>query len=289
MPVLLGYPVYHSRWRGASAEEVLRRIQFLVREYGIRGFLFCDDNFFVDKARALEIFRRLRAEVPGITVSKLDGHLSVLSRLTDEELDLLRAGGCQRLMIGIESGSPRVLKMLNKEQDLDELLRFNRRIASFGITPHYFFMVGYPSEELEDIAQTVQLFLRLAKENPAAIPRINIYTPFPATGLFDLAIEHGLVKPDRLEDWVSFNYRTVNRNAAYLKGKRKKLLRILHFTSALALWNNFISPYKKTDWWIRLAALLYYPVARLRTRYLFDRFPAEVTLAEWLGLYPRQE
>jgi len=281
--------VYHGRWRGASAEEVLRRVQFLVREYGIGGFLFCDDNFFVDKGRALEIFRKLGAEVPGIAISKLDGHLSVLSRLTDEELDLLRAGGCQRLMMGIESGSPKILKILNKEQDLNELLRFNRRLASFGIIPHYFFMVGYPSEELEDLAQTVQLFLRLSKENPAANPRINIYTPFPATAVFDLAIEHGFVKPDRLEDWVSFNFRTVNRNASYLTRKRKRLLRVLHFSSALALRNNFIAPYKKTSWWIRLAALLYYPVARLRIRYLFDRFPVGVTLAEWFGLYPRQE
>lgn len=281
--------VYHSRWRGVSAEEVLRRIKLLVKDYGIQGFLFCDDNFFVDRERAIEIFRGLKAEVPGITISKLDGHLSVLTQLTDEELQLLHDGGCRRLMMGIESGSPKILKLLNKEQDLNELLQFNRRLASFGISPHYFFMMAFPAEELEDLSQTVKLFLRLSEENPAAIPRLNIFTPFPGTGLFDIAVQQGFVKPGRLEDWVSFNFRTINRNAFYLSKKRKKLLRMLHFISALALRNNFISPYKKTHWWARLVAVLYYPMARLRIRYLFDHFPLEITLAEWLRVYPRQE
>jgi anaerobic magnesium-protoporphyrin IX monomethyl ester cyclase len=281
--------VYHSRWRGVSAEEVLRRIKLLVKDYGIQGFLFCDDNFFVDKERAIEIFRRLKAEVPGVTISKLDGHLSVLVRLTDEELEVLHDGGCQRLMMGIESGSARILKLLNKEQDLNELLHFNRRLASFGISPHYFFMIAYPTEELEDLAKTVELFLRLSKENPAAIPRLNIFTPFPGTGLFDIAIRQGFVKPNRLEDWVSFNFRTINQNAFYLSKQRKRLLCMLHFASALALRNNFISPYKKTHWLVRLVAALYYPAARLRIRYLFYRFPLEITLAEWLRVYPRQE
>lgn len=280
--------VYKSRWRGLSVDETVRRIKLLIKDCGVKGFLFTDDNFFGDKQRALSIFKRLKEEAPGIACSKVDGHISVLDTLSDPELQLLKEGGCTRLMMGVESGSPRILKLLRKEFEICTLLKFNKRLKAYNIMPHYFFMMGVPTETKEELARTVSLFLRVSRENETAIPRLNVFTPFPGTYLYRLSVDNGLKVPEKLEDWVTFNFRTTHSTAPWLSEKRKKLIRMLHFVSALAIGGNFIVPYKKTHFIARTLAALYYPIARVRIKKLFYHFPIELKLAEWSGVYPKQ-
>jgi hypothetical protein len=211
-----------------------------------------------------------------------------LATLSDEELVILKKGGCQMLMIGVESGSSRIQQVLNKQMRFSDLLAFNRRLRGTGIRPLYFFMMGFPTETIEDLTQTILLKMKLSDENPEGVPRFNIFTPFPGTAIYEACLCNGFVPPTRLQDWVSFNYRTVNANASWLSEKQKKIIRMLHFVSVLAERNSFISPYKKTKLWVRILAGLCYPIARFRMKHLFCRFPIELKMAEWIGVYPKQ-
>jgi radical SAM superfamily enzyme YgiQ (UPF0313 family) len=279
---------FGSRWRGLSVDETLRRLRRAIDTFGVRRFIFTDDNFFGSKERALAILARLRDERWGVRCAKLDGHPALMCSLSDDELRLIRDSGCSRMMMGIESGSPRLVELMRKEFSIPELLELNRRLVGYDIAPHYFFMMGYPTETRAELAATTALFLRLNRENPAAIPRLSIYTPFPGTGLFDLCVEHGLQVPSKLEDWVPINFSTLLSDRPWLSARRRETIRNLHFTSLLAIRNNFISPYKKTQRWAQLVAALYYPVARLRMSLLFTSLPIERRLAEVTGLYPAQ-
>ncbi|MGD9015034.1 MAG: radical SAM protein [Candidatus Omnitrophota bacterium] len=282
--------VFNSSWRCLSVDETMRRIKILVNDYGIKGFLFPDDNFFGSgKERGMSIIKRIKDEKINILISKLDSHLPLLSRLTDDELRLLKQAGLTMLMIGVESGSPGMLKMMNKELNIPELIRFNKRLAQFNIMTLYFFMMGYPTETINDLRQTISLYLQLIRENKWAVSHVNIYTPFPGTGMFDISVKHGLKVPEKLEDWVPFNYHTVIDNAPWLTEERKKILQMLHFATLLSEKNNFIRPYKKTNPWIVFLANLYHPIAKKRVEHLYYKFPIEIKLAEWLGLYPKQK
>jgi hypothetical protein len=134
----------------------------------------------------------------------------------------------------------------------------------------------------------MSLKMKLSSENRHAVPRFNIYTPFPGTELFDISVKNGLKVPQKLEDWVSFNYRTVNESAVWVSERMKKLIRMLHFATLLAERNNFINPYKKTSLPVALAAAIYYPIAKLRVKKLYYQFPIDLRLAEALGVYPKQ-
>ncbi len=280
--------VYKGRWRGLTVDETIRRIKLLIEEYGVKGILFSDDNFFGNKKRALEILRRIAEENLGVLLSKIDVHVSMLSRLTDSEMRLIRRSGCKMVMMGIESGSPRMLKIMKKRMRIPELIEVNKRLRKFDIMPHYFFMMGFPTETEEDLAKTMSLKMRLSSDNRHAVPRFNIYTPFPGTELFNLSVENGLRVPQKLEDWVSFNYRTVNDSAVWVSERMKKLIRMLHFATLLAEPNNFINSYKKTSLPVALAAAIYYPIARMRVKNLYYQFPIDLKLAELLGVYPKQ-
>ena len=154
--------------------------------------------------------------------------------------------------------------------------------------PLYFFMMGYPTETFEELSRTIALYRRLIEGSQGAVSHMNIYTPFPGTGLFDIAVEHGFKAPQKLEEWVPLNYRTVNENAPWLSKQMKEAMRMLHFTSLLAEKNNFLNPYKKTNPLMVLMARIYYPIARKRIEKIYYKFPIERKLAEWLGFYPKQ-
>jgi anaerobic magnesium-protoporphyrin IX monomethyl ester cyclase len=280
--------VYKSTWRGLTVDETIRRIKILVNDYGIKGVLFSDDNFFGNKERGLSLLKRIKEENLGILCSKIDAHISVLSKLTDSELRLLRESGCRMLMIGVESGSPRILKMLRKELRISDIVRFNKRLLGFDIMPLYFFMMGFPTETFEELSQTISLYLRLTREENQGVSHMNIYTPFPGTELFDISVKNGLKVPEKLEDWVPFNYRTVNRNTPWLSKRMKKIIRMLHFATMLAEKNTFVSPYKKTHPLAILLAKMYHPIAKKRVENLYYQFPIEIKIAEWLGVYPKQ-
>ena len=116
--------VYKQTWRGLSADATIERIKILIKDYGIKGILFSDDNFFGRKDRALKILKTIKKEKISILCSKIDAHLSVLSKLTDEELNLLKDSGCKMVMIGVESGSQRILELLEKTLKIPDLLKF---------------------------------------------------------------------------------------------------------------------------------------------------------------------
>ena len=158
-------------------------------------------NFFVNKRRVVELFSRCRQrglEFRWVCTGRVDAVLS----MDDDVLRFLRQAGLISVFFGIESGSSKILKLINKGITPETALKLNVRLRQEGITPHYSFMAGFPTETEEDVQKTMKLMHRLKWENPqAVIWRLNQYTPYPGTELFDLAVQHWFKPPERFEDW----------------------------------------------------------------------------------------
>jgi radical SAM superfamily enzyme YgiQ (UPF0313 family) len=276
----------HGKWRGYSAEETLKRIKKLAEKYDIKGLIFSDDNFFGDLTRARKILEGLEQNGLNLVITKLDIRADVLNALDDDFLRLLKRAGCLALNVGLESGSERILKLINKRITVSQMLAVNRRLKQFGIIPKYTFMMGFPTETREELEQTVSLILKLIDENPDLIKSLNVYTPLPGTKLFDLAVQHGLKVPQRLEDWIPLNYRTIN--LPWIPDERRRLMEMLHCCTSFLEKHSFFDPKIDIHPIFRLLAGFYRPFARWRVARLFYRFPIEIRLFEWLGLYKRQ-
>jgi radical SAM superfamily enzyme YgiQ (UPF0313 family) len=149
--------------------------------------------------------------------------------------------------------------------------------------------MGFPTETKEDIRQTISLIFRLIEDNEEAMKDINIYAPYPGTELFDLSLEEGLKPPETLEDWVSVNWRTINRkNTPWITRERENLLKMLHCSSLFLEKNYFLKPIWPTNPLIVMLARLYHPIAKKRVQSLYHKFPLEIKLVELLRLYPKQ-
>ncbi len=277
------------KWRALKSETVLEHLKRIIRDYGIRGFLFTDDNFFVDMERAHAILEGIVHADLKISLGKLQIRADTVCRLDRDFLQLLVRAGVKRLHLGVESGNERVLRMIKKGETIEQIVEANRILASYPIVPLYLFMMGLPTETPEEFSQSVRLAIRLTEENPRAVKTFNIYTPYPGTELYKRCVQLGLKEPRRLEDWAHFNYRNVPRESTWLAPKMKKLVQGLDFPLMFLGKGHFVSPYKKTHPIVVGLSRLYYPLAQYRIRHLDVRFPIETKLVKTLGLFGRQD
>ncbi len=192
--------------------------------------------------------------------------------MDDDYLKMLSESGCGQLNFGVESGSEKILKKINKGITVDSVLEVNRKFAEYNIIPWYYFMVGFPYETEEDVKETIALTLRLLQENPKAkISSIACFTPYPGTQLFNESKDYGYIPPSKLADWSS--YATDNINVPWLEGKKRRDVQAIQFAS---LFMDQKARDVVDSRLIKFLANLYRPMALFRLRHHFYHFPLDV-------------
>jgi anaerobic magnesium-protoporphyrin IX monomethyl ester cyclase len=184
--------------RARSTEVVLKEMELLHDQYGIREFQIIDDNFTSKKALTLGVCKGILERGWDISLSFPNGVR--LSTLDEEILHLLEKAGCYSLGLGIESGSPRTLKNMRKAQSVDEIKeKVNLIHRTTKIRTTGFFIIGYPTEDKEDILQTI----RLSKELPINRAQFTICLPVPGSEMTEQMIKQGKLKDVDFSD-ISF-------------------------------------------------------------------------------------
>ncbi len=281
--------MHKRKWRAMSPETVLDHLSRIIRDYGIRGFLFTDDHFFIDMERAHLILEGIARADLKISISKLQIRADTICRLDKEFLQLMVRAGVKRFSIGTESGSQRILNLIKKDCSVEEIVEANRKLIPYPIVPVFLFMMGLPTETPDEFAQSIRLAMQLMDENPNAVKTFNIYTPYPGTELYRLAIQLGLKEPQRLEDWARFNFRNIPSESVWIEPKMRKLITGLDLPLMFIGKGHFVTPYKKTNPLVVALARLYYPVARYRVKHLNARIPIETKVVKGLRLFGRQD
>jgi len=162
-----------------TAEYVIQDIKNLTENYSVETIFFHDDNFVCNRERLKKICEGL---------SDLDTTWACRSR-TDiinlEILKMMKKAGCRQISFGIESGSQKILNVLNKRNTVENNKRAITLCSEAGIMCCGTFMIGNPTETEEDIRMTQEFI----KENKLTASGISLTTPFPATALFNMCKE----------------------------------------------------------------------------------------------------
>lgn len=193
------------KWRAMSAENSFNMIKENVERFKLDGFWLRDDEFYIDRKRAHKICESIINANLDVKFYTSGTRVDVFMKASHEELVALKRAGADTLKFGAESGSNRVLKLMQKGITVEETLAANRRCMKYDFIPAFTLMMGYPTETMEEINMTIDLGYRLKKENPKAhLETITSYTPHPGTPDFNLALKHGLRPPDSLEGWTNW-------------------------------------------------------------------------------------
>ncbi len=181
-----------NRWRTWSIDAVLEDIDFLKEKYNIDAIKFYDDNFFVKKDRALEILRKI----------KLPSHTEVRIDTIDDELAKeLKELKSFDLLIGMESGSDRILKMIHKNITIDKIIKAAETLSKYDLRASYSTIVGLPTETKEEFDSTIKLMYQVYKIHPKAGFTLGAYLPYPGSEMYQFSIEQGFVPPEKTEEW----------------------------------------------------------------------------------------
>ena len=169
-----------GRWRSRSPENIIAEIKLLVKTYpGIKSINFMDDNFTADKQRVIKLSNLLIS-------NKLHGYkwvcLARVDQLDEEMLYIMKSAGCERIHLGIESGSPQILKNINKCISLEQARDAVRLLLKAKIEAYSFFMIGHPGETKE----TIEITKKFAKELKSSNTGFFITQIFPGTRLEQL-------------------------------------------------------------------------------------------------------
>jgi radical SAM superfamily enzyme YgiQ (UPF0313 family) len=179
------HDIFGKKFRWRSAEHVLEEIFLLVDRYGVEEFQVVDDIFNLHKPRLEKIFAglekrygsgRLRFCFP----NGLRGDI-----LTEDVLRTLKRGGTYEITVAIETVTPRLQTLVQKNLDIPKVRRFVDHCYREGILVRGFFMLGFPTETLREIFATVWYALRSHLSFAAFFTVI----PQPQTPLYDLAKE----------------------------------------------------------------------------------------------------
>jgi anaerobic magnesium-protoporphyrin IX monomethyl ester cyclase len=205
-----------TEFRMRSAKSVVDEIELLINKYCVEEIHIWDDNFSLDRQRAIDICLMIQDRkldfcwaIPnGIRLDSLDAEL----------LKIMEQAGCYSFSVGIESGSTRIMKLMSKQLELktiEEKTNLIKKETNIRLTG--LFIMGYPTETFDDLKKTLNLSLKL----PLDRAQFSDFTPHPGTQVFNVLIESGELLRSKI-NWDSFQ---LYLNAYHPKTMTNKQLR----------------------------------------------------------------
>ncbi|HWY53808.1 MAG TPA: radical SAM protein [Terriglobales bacterium] len=267
--------VYGRKWNALPVEQVVEETIELTRRYNLDLLWMADDNFLVDLKRSLEIAEGLvRA---GATFKwSVQATTNLTARLSVEELSLLRRSGLHQICQGIETASPTVMKLMNKDfQVLEDIYESTERCLKADVIPSFNIIFGYPGEGTKERRETVNFMMDVCRRFPGAEFWTNIFTPYPGSPIFNQAEKLGIEVPTSLEGWVDYFPRyTV---LPWLKGRDHQRVQTMRDYLRIAFDRDPIALKGPGTFAKAVQHLTAYP-ARWRLDHDFYSFPIELWL-----------
>lgn len=190
--------LYGHRQRRRSPGNICDEIERLIELYGIRHIRFDDDTFALNKQYVHgccdEMIRRgLHKKITW----NCFGHVS---QPDPEMYERMAEAGCTKIAVGIESGSERILGVIDKKIDVEKARQVVSNCRKAGIEIYCDFMIGFPYETEEDIRRSMELAVEL---DPDYI-QVSYAVPYPGTKMYEQGLENGFLKhPKQWEKYAS--------------------------------------------------------------------------------------
>jgi len=205
--------LWKRKARLRSPDNVIAELEELVNKYGQKTISFVDDTFTLKRDRTVEICNKIIEKKLNIAW-RCDTRAD---RLDEDLIILMKKAGCICIKIGVESGSERMLKWMQKFETKDQIRKAVKLIKKHGISLTTYFMAGFPTETNDDLRQTIDF----AKELESDYYSLGIVSPYYGTDIYFMLKEEGKLKNE--EDWEYFFHQS-SKGMEYNKNLDPKLV-----------------------------------------------------------------
>jgi radical SAM superfamily enzyme YgiQ (UPF0313 family) len=178
-------------YRAVPAEAIVRRIKHLMERHNVGFIAFGDENFGSDRRQVKELIELLK---PLDILYQVGG---VRCRTVDPELlREMKGSGCVSLFYGMESGSQKILDVMEKNSSLEH----NRNAALWthdaGLFTIFQLVLGMPGENEQTIRETIEFFKQVTEtlpETPVNRLSVNYIQALNGTPVYEYARHRGLI------------------------------------------------------------------------------------------------
>ena len=183
-------------FRHHSINRIINELNELIDKYNINQVNFEADtltvnkDFLVSLCQAL-IDKKINKKIQWTCESRID-------TIDFEMLEIMKKAGCWQISYGVESGVQRLLDLINKGDKIKQIEEIFTMTKKVGITIRGFFMLGLPTETIEESWQTINFAKKL---NPLWA-QFTVTIPYPGTPLFEQLKKQGKI---RTFDWDHYN------------------------------------------------------------------------------------
>lgn len=157
-----------------SVDYVINEIKHLIAVYGFKHFLFLDDTLTIHKKRLFELCQHMK-------LLGIKWRCYARSATTKELLQAMKDAGCVEVGVGVESGSQKILDIVNKKETVEQNTRFVETCKDVGIIANVFIMIGLPGETYETVEETRRWMERVRPQKFG----FNIFMPYAGTPIYN--------------------------------------------------------------------------------------------------------
>jgi anaerobic magnesium-protoporphyrin IX monomethyl ester cyclase len=178
-------------YRPIPVDQIITHIKHLVGRFNIGFIMFSDENFGSDKRHVEEFLVKIKEldilwTVGGVRVRSVN--LDLLKRMKD--------AGCVSVFYGMETGSPKILEVMEKKASLQDNLNAAKWTREAGLFTIFQMILGMPGEDETTIKETIS-FLKTVTQDEVASPRslmsLNYIQALPGTSVYEYARYKGLI------------------------------------------------------------------------------------------------
>lgn len=193
--------------RVRKPRNIIEEMTQLREQHCVTAFRFVDDLFLGWKKVIETMMNGFSAERIGDWARwDATGRINVLDHTSDAMLDTLAANGLREVALGIESGSDRVLRYIDKRITPEMAVRVTHRLLTRGINVKGYFILGFPGETKQEIDDTETLIHRLwdATDHLPGTFRASVFEfrPYPGTPEWTRLMATGRYTPQQLLDYT---------------------------------------------------------------------------------------
>jgi hypothetical protein len=126
-----------------------------------------------------------------------------LVKFDSELFDLIKRSGCRKLYASSESGTNKILGVIQKDITVEQIRQMAILFKQYDIDARTTFMVGLPEETHEDLKSTFSLSMELLEIKDNLDIYFSFFVPIPGTDFFDDAKSRGLIsEPQTMDEWA---------------------------------------------------------------------------------------
>jgi radical SAM superfamily enzyme YgiQ (UPF0313 family) len=167
---------FRRRFRVKSPGRMLAHMRAFAAAYGNRRFVLVHDMFTVDRKRVVAFCKEL--------IESEEDFIWTCSARTDcvdeELLALMKRAGCDGVFFGVETGSARMQRIIDKDLDIAEARAAVGAAQRIGLRTTVSLIVGFPEETADDLRATLDMYA-YSLRHPESQPQLNLLAPLAGT------------------------------------------------------------------------------------------------------------